>query len=348
MSRSDRKLNVAVVGAGLIGRKHVEIAAGVGSLHAIVDPTMAAKELAAQQNCAWHSDLASYLEDHRPDGIIIATPNQMHVEQGLICVDAGIPALVEKPIADNPDDAERLVKTAEEKGVALLVGHHRRHNPLIHAARAAIENGKLGNLVAVHGQFWLRKPDDYFDVEWRRTKGAGPVYINLIHDLDLLRYLCGEIASVQAKESSVTRGFDVEDTAVITLEFASGALGTISVSDAIPAPWSWELTAGENPAYPKTEEGAYRIGGTKGALSVPDMKLWYHPAKQSWWEPIEAQNTPYDPADPLPLQFAHFLDVIDGKTEPLVSGREGLQTLRVLHAIKQAAREGGTIAVDAS
>ena len=92
--------------------------------------------------------------------------------------------------------------------------------------------------------------------------------------LNLTRYLAGEIVSVQAAESSRARNHDVEDTAAIIVKFASGAIGTITVSDSIVAPWSWELTAGENPAYPVTDETCYFLGGTRGSLEIPKGKIW--------------------------------------------------------------------------
>ena len=115
---------------------------------------------------------------------------------------------------------------------------------MIQRAKAEIDSDRLGQIVSVHGMFWLIKPDDYFDVPWRREKGAGPILLNLIHDVDLLRYLCGEIVAVQAAQSNRVRGNAVEETAVIILHFDSGALGTMNVSDTIQSPWSWEFTTG--------------------------------------------------------------------------------------------------------
>ncbi|MEP0940672.1 MAG: Gfo/Idh/MocA family oxidoreductase [Rhizobiaceae bacterium] len=336
----DRSYKIGVVGAGLIGRKHIDIAAAANALHAIIDPFEPGRELAQEKQCLWTPNLDEYLSSHKPDGVIIATPNQLHVAHGLACTRHKVPMLIEKPIADIPEQAEELVKQAAAAGVPILVGHHRRHNPLIKAAKSSIVEGKIGQIVSVHAQFWLRKPDDYFDVEWRRSKGAGPIFINLIHDIDLLRHLCGEVVQVQAMEANRTRGHEVEDSAAVLLKFDNGALGTVSVSDAIPAPWSWELTAKENPAYPATDANCYTIGGTMGALSIPDLTLWTQPQEQSWWAPIDHNNVPYDAADPLPLQFQHFLDVIDGKVEPLASGVEGLRTLRVISAIKAAGETG--------
>lgn len=331
---------LAVIGAGLIGQRHVELVARYATLDAIVDPNPAAQTLAEAHGAHWADDINAYLDERRPDGAIVATPNQLHASHGLACIDAGVPVLIEKPITDSADAGEALVAASAKASVPILVGHHRRHNPLVTAAKEAIESGRLGEVVSVHAQCWLLKPDDYFAPEWRRTKGAGPVYINLIHDIDLIRHLCGEIATVQAFETSKTRGFAVEDTAAILLEFVNGALGTVSVSDTIVAPWSWELTAGENPAYPETGAHCYMIGGTKGALSIPDLKLWSHPGARGWWEPIEAARLNYSAEDPLVRQLRNFIDVVRNGAAPLVSGREGLATLRVIEAIKRAAAAG--------
>jgi predicted dehydrogenase len=345
--RAENSVKLAVLGAGLIGRRHIDnvLNEPCAELLAIVDPSPDAKRLADQKQTAWCPDLKTMLRQARPDGIIIATPNQMHVANGLESVAAGVPALIEKPIADDVADAARLVAAAEAAGVPLLVGHHRRHNPLIQAAKKAIDAGRLGQIVAVHGTCWFYKPDDYFNVSWRIEKGGGPVFLNLIHDVDLLRYLCGDVVSVQAQESNALRGNDVEETAVILLRFANGVLGTVTVSDTIVAPWSWEFTSGENPAYTHTQETCYMIGGTRGSLTVPYLDLWHHPTTPSWFEPIERERLPAEAADPLGLQVQNLCGVIRGSAQPVVSGREGLKTLQVISAVKQAAATGRTINV---
>jgi predicted dehydrogenase len=343
-----RPVGLAILGAGLIGKRHIEhvMAEPEAELSAIVDPSHAAREMAEQRKVLWFPSFAAMMGVEKPDGIIVATPNQIHVANGLESVAAGIPALVEKPIADDVESAARLVEAAEAAGVPLLVGHHRRHNPLIQKAKDVIDSGRLGQVLAVHGTCWFFKPDDYFDVQWRREKGAGPVLLNLIHDVDNLRYLCGDVVSVQACESNTVRKNAVEETAVILLRFANGVLGTITVSDAIVAPWSWELTAGENPIYPHTEESCYHIGGTHGSLTIPHLNLWHNREKRSWWEPIHRERIPYEAQDPLRLQIRQFCDVIRGKAKPLVSGREGLNTLKVIMAVKEAAATGRLVHID--
>lgn len=335
-------VRLAVLGAGLIGKRHIEqvVAAPESVLHAIVDPSPAGKSLAEQHRVPWFSDFAAMLAAGQPDGVVIATPNALHVTHGLQAIAAGIPALVEKPLADDIAAGIRLVEAGEKAGVPVLTGHHRRHNPMIQRAKAIIDAGKLGRIVTVHGFFWLMKPDDYFDIPWRRELGAGPVLMNLAHDIDLLRYLCGEVETVQAFQSNAVRNNAVDETTVVILKFASGALGTVNVSDTVVAPWSWEQTTGENPAYPHTDQTCYHIGGTHGSLSVPRLELWTNEARRSWWEPFKVERIVAANADPLLLQIQQFCRVIRGEEKPLVSGREGLATLRAIDAVIRAARSG--------
>lgn len=348
MSSSLAPVAVSVVGAGLIGARHVAHVAAEPTtrLHSVVDPTQAGRALAAAHAVPWFPDIAAMLAAGKPDAAIVATPNRLHVEHGLALIAAGVCALVEKPLADDLASGARLVAAAERAGVALLTGHHRRHNPLIARAKALIEEGRLGRIVAVHGFFWLMKPDDYFDAGWRREPGAGPILLNLIHDVDLMRHLCGEIVEVQALVSNAARGFAVEDTAAVLLRFANGALGTISISDTAVAPWSWEMTAGENPAYPPTGELCLTIGGARGSLSIPRLDLWSYEGAKSWFAPIGVARVVAPPEeDALRLQARQLARVARGLEPPLVSGRDGLATLRVVDAISRAAREGGRVAV---
>jgi predicted dehydrogenase len=136
----------------------------------------------------------------------------------------------------------------------------------------------------------------------------------------------------------------VEDGAAATLRFANGAVGTLTVSDAVPAPWSWELSSGENPDYPRQQGFAYLIGGSDGSLSVPSLELWRQPARD-WHAPLERSRLEVDEADPLVEQLRHFADVVRGEAVPRVPAREGLRTLEVIAAIRRAAETGGRVTV---
>ncbi|MCB1341279.1 MAG: Gfo/Idh/MocA family oxidoreductase [Pseudooceanicola sp.] len=341
-------VRIGLVGAGLIGRRHAEAirtAKGV-VLAGIADPASGTADLAAAHGVPCHRTLEAMLAAGGLDAVYLATPNQMHAEGALACIAAGLPVLVEKPLASDLDGARRIVAAGEMAAVAVATGHHRRHNPLIARARGLIDEGRLGAIASVTGSAWFRKPDDYFDAEWRRRKGAGPVYLNLIHDIDLLQHFCGPITQVQAMESNAQRGNEVEDTAVILLRFASGTLGTVNVCDAIAAPWSWEMTARENPAYPATGENCYQIGGTRASLSLPNLALWMHEAQAGWWAPISSTRFPFDLADPLVLQAEQFGRVVRDGEAPVVTGRDGLAALAVIAAVKQAAATGAPVDVE--
>ncbi len=340
---STSKKNIAVVGAGLIGRKHIALVQAHARLAAVVDPDESGKAVAG--DVPWFDDLDRCLSETALDGIIVASPNHLHLAHGSACMNAGLPVLIEKPLAETAAAGQALQKLQQSTAVPLLVGHHRRHSPIVQAAKAVIDEGRIGRLVAVNALFWLHKPEDYFDADWRCKEGGGPTYINLIHDIDLLQHLCGPISRVQAKESRAVRGLEVEDTGAVILEFESGLLGTVSLSDTVSSPWSWELTAGENPAYPKTDQSCYLLAGDKGSLSVPDLTVWSHRGTQSWWSEIERKTIPVVATDPVEAQFLHFLDVIAGHATPRVTAADGVRNIEVLDAIKTAARSGGTESV---
>ena len=345
------KIRIAVAGAGLIGIRHLEEIAANGDceLAGIADPGVKAADVASRFGVPLYADLAKCLAA-KPDGVVIATPNQLHEEQGLQCIAARIPALIEKPLAHTLEAGERLVQAAEKAGVPILVGHMRRHSPIMDEAIRVVRDGKLGKLVAVMGSAVYCKPavDGYFDPpnDWRRRPGGGPILINMIHEVDALRSLMGEIVSVQALRSNAIRGFEVEDTVAITLRFRNGALGTFMLSDTAACARSWEQTSQENKAYATYEdEDAYVVMGTHGSLAIPTMRLrtYARDEDRSWFKPFQSSVVPMQRADPLALQIAHFADVIRGKAAPLVSGRDGLMNLRVVDAIARAARDGGIV-----
>jgi len=343
-----KKSRLVVVGVGLVGRRHVDAIGAVRStvLAGIVDPAEDAAAYAETSGAPHFADLDAMFEAIRPDGVILATPTLLHVEQGLACVARRCPTLVEKPIAISTSDAERLVTAAEANDTPLLTGHHRRHNPLIRKAFETIGAGALGAIRSVHSQCWFYKPNPYFEqAPWRMKTGAGPISVNLVHDIDLVRHLCGDVVSVQAQAAPSARGYENEDVASALLRFEHGAIGTVTVSDSIAAPWSWEHTSQEFPVYPPTRQSCLLIGGSQASLSVPDLTLWSHGETPDWWSPMSATTLIRDASDPLVNQIAQFAAVIRGEAEPLVSGREGLNTLRVIEAIQEAARTGALVHV---
>ena len=228
------------------------------------------------------------------------------------------------------------------------IGSWSIHNPIIQKARQIVADGTLGRVLAISATWLVRKPDDYFDVAWRRQPGGGPTLINLIHDIDNLRFIAGEIASVQGMTSNAQRGFEVEDTAALLLRFQSGALGTVMVSDSVAAPWSWELTAGERTSYdfPNSGQDSYLIAGTEASMAVPSLRVWRHDGVQSWQSPLSAERHAVPEEDPTRRQAAHFAAVIHGQAQPLIDARDATRTLQATLAVSQAAAAGGEVALD--
>jgi predicted dehydrogenase len=354
-----KKVRLAVAGAGLIGYRHIEEIRKNPhcELIAIVDPHPPKTIAGLGENAGLAvgdtrmlASLSELLATDKPDGIILATPNQLHAQQALECIAAGVTTFIEKPVAHSLSEGLRICEAAEKAGVKVLVGHHRRHSPILHKVVEVVQSGILGQIVGVIGSAVFYKPDSdgYYDGPnaWRRQPGGGPILINLIHEIGNLRAMVGEIVAVQAFTSNATRGFAVEDTAAINLRFANGALGSFLLSDAAGSAKSWEQTSQENKQYPTyPDEDCYTIIGNKGSLAVPTMRLKYYQQDKdrSWYKPFVCETLPLEREDPLAEQIAHFAAVIRGEAEPLVSARDGLQNLRVTEAVVEAARTGGVI-----
>jgi predicted dehydrogenase len=296
-----------------------------------------------------HASLDDLFARDKPDALIIATPNDVHVPQALQALAQGLPVLLEKPVSTTVAQGQILLEAVQATGARVLVGHHRAHSPIMAKAREVVQGGRLGRLVAVQGSATFYKPERYFaDGPWRAAPGGGPILINMIHEVHNLRMLCGEIAAVQALASHAVRGFAVEDSAVINLRFESGVLGSFVLSDTAASARSWEQTSQENKAYPSYgDEDCYVLSGTLGTLAVPTLrtKTYADPQQASWWLPFELGVVDLVREDPLKRQLDHFVQVILGQAEPLVSVRDGLQNLRVIEAIAQAVRTGEAVQI---
>lgn len=340
------KIRIAVAGAGLIGQAHIKVLGSSPScmLLAVVDPSPAAVEVAVKAGVPLYKTIDELLSANRPDGLILATPNQLHVSQALQCMEAKLPILLEKPIATTVAEGEKIVAMVAATNAKVLIGHHRAHSPIMAKAKEVIDSGKLGKLVAFMGSATFFKPDHYFvDAPWRKELGAGPILINMIHEVHNMRMMFGEIVAVQALGSHAIRGFAVEDTVTINLRFANGALGTFMLSDTAASAKSWEQTSQENKSYASyDDEDCYVITGTHGTLSVPTMRLksYANDEGRSWWKAFDATVVSIVREDPLKLQIEHFCAVIRGETQPLVSANDGLQNLRVIEAIFESTKTG--------
>ena len=336
--------SIGLIGAGAIGRPHAELiqASGLCRLAAIADPSDAGRDYAASIGAPWFADHRAMLDQARPDAVIIATPNDLHLSGALDVIERRLPMIVEKPVATTVAQGEAMAKAADDAGVAVLVGHHRRHNPIIGKARQIVADGTLGDLTSATVLYTFAKPAAYFDLAWRRAPGGGPVLINLIHEIDLIRFVCGEIASVQAVTSNARRGFEVEDTAAVLLRLVSGALVTLSLSDSVAAPWSWDLASGESTNYPAQPMPVptHFLCGTLGSLTLPTLELWNYQGKLDWFAPISRSMVAVERSSPYLQQLRHFRAIICDGAAPLVSAADATRSLRATLAVHEVAKSG--------
>lgn len=349
---NDTQVRIAVIGTGAMGRKHAELLYHMprADLVAICDPDPGSEPFAQSLETSCFADYKTMIAEAGPEAVVIATPTQTHESIGSDCAAMRCHLLVEKPLAADLDSAQKLVNSAQTAGVHLLVGHHRRYNPQVEAVREIIQSGRLGKIIGVNVLWMVRKPDDYYDRVWRKTAGGGVFLTNLIHEIDSLRYCCGEIERIYAEGSSTARNFEVEDTGSVSLRFCSGALGTILVSDAVPSRWSYEQSTDENPFYFRTDGDCYLFFGSEASMGFPSFEIidFPDPAKVGWQHPVQRSRLKFSTRDPLIIQLEHFCDVIRGKAKPKITGTDGLQTLRVVHGIMESARRARPVVFNAT
>lgn len=345
-----KDIKLAVIGAGVIGKRHLLASTELDNIKivGIADPFPAAQSVADEYKAPLFTTAVEMLDAVKPDGVVIATPTEHHLEPTLQSLDAGAHVLVEKPIMADLGECEQTIAKSLATNRHVLVAHQRRYYSLVTKARDILKQGKIGKLVSVSGQWTMRKPLDYYSADWRKKWQAGPILTNLIHEMDLLRYIAGDIVSVTAETSNDVLNYEKEDAAGIIVRFENGALGTFMLSDQSHTPWSWEQAIGENAAFPRTGKNAIRFMGTEGSLDFPNLRLWTSTAGDSnWTNGLVAEDIPMEMEDAYVNQLQHFGQVIRGDELPRVSAIDATATLRATLAVYESAASGSRVTVSA-
>jgi len=322
-NRGGNVKRILVVGGGLIGARHVQSVHGHDGciLVGLVDP---------DPNVLTGADVPRYQDMSQVtgpvDGVILATPTRLHAAQGAFAASKGWHVLIEKPVASDLASAQTLSKSVARAGVGSLVGHHRRYHASVQQLKSLISQGEIGAPVTASLIWAMRKPDNYFQDNWRTTDGS-PVLINLVHDIDILRFVLGEITAVAALPGASQRESARIESGAVALAFASGATGTISFADTTPSPWGFEAATGENPNIGTTGQDMMWITGTSGAISYPSLSLW---GGTDWSTPAAQRNLICKQSDksPLDAQLDHFIAVMNGAT-PLIDVADATRTLDI-------------------
>lgn len=345
-------MRIAVIGSGLIGRKHIALIADhpAFELAATVNPHNAPTDIMAEfgiPNFDSHHDL---LRAGVAQAAIISSPNETHAEIAIDLLEASIPILIEKPIAASIDECRAILKVENRTGVPILVGHHRRYNPIIDDMRRLVEDGTLGALVGFSGVWAVRKPDDYYQTDWRVGPSGGPIMINLIHEIEYLQAMIGRICSVCAFSRPHHLARDVEATVSVLFQFENGVLGTMLLSDCAASPWTWEQATGENsPTFPQSRENPYQFLFKRGAVEFPQLKVWSQ-EEPNWSKPFRQEDrgmTAQSWQRVFADQLDHFHGVASGTTTPKVTALDGATALNAALAVRDAiARPGQAVHVD--
>jgi UDP-N-acetyl-2-amino-2-deoxyglucuronate dehydrogenase len=206
-----------------------------------VDPELAAS-LGQSFNVPYTSDLEEVLANPDIDAVLISTP---HVDHELLTVraaEAGKHVMCEKPIACTLEQADQMIQVCERAGVRLGINMVSRYEAVTRAAKRLIASGAIGRIIGLQVHFMIHKPESYWDggftgrskSAWRRfqlSAGGGVLMINMVHELDRLRFISGlDIVSASAESGTLSSQVEVEDYAVVNYRFSNGALGTVTAS----------------------------------------------------------------------------------------------------------------------
>jgi UDP-N-acetyl-2-amino-2-deoxyglucuronate dehydrogenase len=338
------KHRIAIVGLGMAVTPHakslIDLKDRVEVAAAFSPSDARRKAFGAKFAFPLTDSLDSILSDRSIDCVEILTPPNTHLELVARCAAAGKHILLEKPLDISTARAVALVEAAEQAGVTLGVVLQHRFRPAGMKLREMLRAGELGEIVNCSTTIRLWRPQSYYDVEGRGSRardGGGVLITQGIHTLDLMLSLAGPIAEVRgyATTSRVHR-METEDMAVAAVKFANGALGVIEATTA---------------AYPGFAE-RIEIVGEKATASLAGSDLTVAHQDGRVTELKTAFGAGGTGADPMAFPhdwhlgvIADFLDAIDEKRAPAISGREALKVHRLVDALLEAGATGQTVRV---
>ena len=284
------------------------------------------------------------------DGVICALPNHLHLHVTQLASEMGLAVLMEKPIAGTLEDAKQMIQLVNASKIPFMVGHHRRFSAGINRIKEMIDNNMLGRIIAVNLIWTLRKPDNYFDQKWRITPGAGgPLLINVIHEIDTMLYLVGEIDMIHSFTSNLNRGFPVEDAGVVNIKFKNSAILSYVFADGIPSKYAYELTAHEDGWFHPMDGDVYYFFGDEGQVSFPSLKLTRYTEEccgNNWLYPLYEETFPVPRYNPLRGELELIVNMINGTGTSKCTAEDATETLRCVEAIRESAATGKIICMD--
>lgn len=334
-------LKFALIGCGRIAKRHAELlgrgqiaGARLVALCDVVEER--ARSFGEAFNVPWYRDMHEMMQREDIDVVSILTPSGLHAEHLLAIAPYRKHVVVEKPMALSLDDADAMIRACDENGIRMFVVKQNRFNVPVQKLWEARCAGRFGKLVLGTVRVrWCRTQAYYDQDAWRGTWALdGGVLANQAsHHIDLLEWMMGKVDSVFAKAKTALVNIEAEDTAVVVLNFASGALGIIEATTA---------------ARPKDLEGSISILGEKGSVeiggfAVNAMKVW------NFTEPLPGDAEvmeKFSVNPPNVYGFGHqayyenVVDCIRNNKQHLVDGLEGRKSLELISAIYESIETG--------
>lgn len=332
--RASRKpLKLGFIGAGpVVQSKHWPAIKRLQTIWEPVEVTAFALRTAQQAHKVervfggrWYSDYNQMLDQEELDGVVVSSSDAVHAEHALACIERGIPVLIEKPITRSLADAQKVCRTAEEKGVPVMTVANKRYSPPYRRAKKFVSDGPVSNPAMYVGKFNLGY--NYVDIFESGT----------IHIFDITRFLMGDVRTVRCvgvdKYHHCVRRFPI-DNAISQLEFHSGAVGTVYTSSSALSFKPWERV---------------EVYGDHAWLDVDDQyKLTLHASEtegSQYWTPIIPNTLIFDEEfGGFTGLLENFLQVIRGSERPIVTGWDGYRAYEILVASELSlARKGAVV-----
>ena len=267
------QLRIGMIGCGEIAvMTAAAIAQSAHARHAMVMDANAslAQDLGERYGVPWTDRVEELLANPEVDAVYIAVPHHLHAALTIQAAEAGKHVLVEKPIALSLADAEAMIAAARAHGVWLSVNFHAQVDPLCQVARALVAQGAIGEVIGTHIVYRGDKPASYWTsgysgriaTDWRvmkATAGGGVLIMNIIHDLNTMRFITGrEVVRIAAEYGTYSTPVEVEDFIAATYRYDNGAIGTIEAGSAI---------RGRDPRH-----DVDRIYGTAGQILISERE----------------------------------------------------------------------------
>jgi UDP-N-acetyl-2-amino-2-deoxyglucuronate dehydrogenase len=354
-----QKLKTAIIGTGKVAHVFANVLQSLPESQLVA---VASRHLDRAQTFADKYGVRAFdsteqlVRDARPDAVCIATPHPQHAGPAIACISAGIPVLIEKPLAATVDDCDRIIAAEKHHNVTVGVVSQRRFYEPAQRIRRAIDAGKIGKpIFGVVTMYGWRDEKYYKSDPWRgswREEGGGVTINQAPHQLDLLLWYMGPVAEVMGMWANLNHPYiEVEDTAMAVLRFKSGALGQILVSNSVnPALYGRVQVNGHTGASigVQTDGGTMFVPGMSKITEPPVNDLWTIPGEEhllAQWKKEDADF--FNSIDPIAhyhgLQIQDFLRAIIDRRPPLITTAAGRQVTQLIAAIYKSNETGAAI-----